>query len=124
VVAVVQDSAGIASKHDLKGKKFCHPGYGYETDWTRILSNYLEASVIPQSCETKFTITENRIRASSQFFKSACKAGPWVHNPKLDQELSKFTPQSGSPWELILFFRTKISEFVRALRQSFQMRRF
>ncbi|XP_068910367.1 transferrin [Tenebrio molitor] len=92
VVAVVQDSAGIASKHDLKGKKFCHPGYGYETDWTRILSNYLEASVIPQSCETKFTITENRIRASSQFFKSACKAGPWVHNPKLDQELKQKYP--------------------------------
>ncbi|XP_063912474.1 transferrin [Zophobas morio] len=92
VVAVTQNSARIRSRHDLKGKRFCHPGYGYETDWTRILANYLEASIIPQMCNTKLTITENRIKASSEFFNSACKAGPWVNNPKLNLELKSKYP--------------------------------
>lgn len=39
VVAVIRDTSGIKSKHDLKDKNLCHPGYGYETDWTNILSN-------------------------------------------------------------------------------------
>lgn len=54
-----------------------------------LLFQYLEASIIPQMCNTKLTITENRIKASSEFFNSACKAGPWVNNPKLNLELSK-----------------------------------
>lgn len=39
IVAVVSNRARINSKHDLPGKRYCHPGYGYEADWTRILSN-------------------------------------------------------------------------------------
>lgn len=39
VVAIINNHAGIKSRHDLKGKRYCHPGYGYETDWTRILAN-------------------------------------------------------------------------------------
>lgn len=39
VVAVVSDDSGINSKYDLQDKKLCHPGYGYESDWTSILSN-------------------------------------------------------------------------------------
>ncbi|KAH1020339.1 hypothetical protein HUJ04_010018 [Dendroctonus ponderosae] len=39
LVAVVANAANIRQKHDLRGKKYCHPGYGYEADWTRILSN-------------------------------------------------------------------------------------
>lgn len=39
LVAVVANAANIRQKHDLRGKRYCHPGYGYEADWTRILSN-------------------------------------------------------------------------------------
>lgn len=41
VVAVVDKSSGIRSRHDLKEKKYCHPGYGYETDWSRIIANVI-----------------------------------------------------------------------------------
>lgn len=41
VVAVVSNDAGIKSKYDLKDKLLCHPGYGYETDWTSILANVI-----------------------------------------------------------------------------------
>lgn len=39
IVAVVNNAAGIKSREDLRDKRFCHPGYGYEAYWTRILSN-------------------------------------------------------------------------------------
>lgn len=45
--------------------------------------------MVPQSCDSKLTLTENRIKASSEFFKAACKAGPWVDDPVLDSQLSK-----------------------------------
>ncbi|XP_017783463.1 PREDICTED: transferrin [Nicrophorus vespilloides] len=92
VVAVINDESGIKSKHDLRNKNFCHPGYGYETDWTDILANFLEASIVPQTCNTKLTITENRISATSNYFKQACKAGPWVNDPILDAELKTKYP--------------------------------
>lgn len=91
VVAIVSDESGINSVHDLKDKNFCHPGYGYETDWTNIIANFLESTTIPQSCDQSLTLTENRIKSSSTFFKTACKAGPWVNDPILDSQLSKFS---------------------------------
>ncbi|KAK4882805.1 hypothetical protein RN001_006124 [Aquatica leii] len=92
VVAVVDNDANIKTRYDLRDKRFCHPGYGYEADWTQILSNYLEVSVVPQTCNSALTLTENRISASSKYFKSACKAGPWVNDPVLDQQLKNKYP--------------------------------
>ncbi|XP_076253125.1 transferrin 3 isoform X1 [Rhynchophorus ferrugineus] len=92
VVAVVSNHANIKSKHDLKNKKYCHPGYGYEADWTRILSNYFEASVVTPQCDSDLTITENRIKASSDFFGKACKAGPWINDPILDRKMKDKYP--------------------------------
>lgn len=92
IVAVISNRSNIKSKHDLRHKKYCHPGYGYEADWTRILSNYFEASVVTPRCDPYLTITENRIKASSMFFGAACKAGPWVNNPLLDTEMKRKYP--------------------------------
>ncbi|CAH1959218.1 unnamed protein product [Acanthoscelides obtectus] len=89
VVAVIDNNSRIKSKHDLRGKRLCHPGFGYETDWNKILANYFEASVVIPSCDPKLAVTENRIKASSKFFSAACKAGPWVHNPFLEKELKR-----------------------------------
>ncbi|XP_074025807.1 transferrin 3 [Leptinotarsa decemlineata] len=101
VVAVIDNNSEIKSRHDLGGKKFCHPGYGYETDWTRILSNFFEASVVTPSCDPHLTLSENRIKATAEFFQSACKAGPWVNDPVLDNQLKEKYPQlcelCGSP---------------------------
>ncbi|XP_066141002.1 transferrin [Euwallacea fornicatus] len=89
IVAVISNHAGIKSKHDLKGKKYCHPGYGYEADWTKILSNYFEALVVTPQCDPQLTIVENRVKASSKFFGAACKAGPWTNDAVLDFQLKR-----------------------------------
>lgn len=89
VVAVIDNRANIKSRHDLKGKKFCHPGYGYDSDWTTILSNYFETTVTTPLCDQNLTLIENRVKATSDFFGSACKAGPWVNNPHLDAILKE-----------------------------------
>ncbi|CAG9863748.1 unnamed protein product [Phyllotreta striolata] len=94
VVAVVDNASGIKSRHDLKNKKYCHPGYGYETDdWSKILSNYFEGSVVTPSCDPNLTLQENRLLASSNFFGSSCKAGPWVNEAKIDQQLKRKYPK-------------------------------
>ncbi|KAK5650025.1 hypothetical protein RI129_001054 [Pyrocoelia pectoralis] len=92
VVAVIDDEARIKTRYDLRDKRLCHPGYGYEADWTQILANYLEVSIVPQSCNPLLSLTENRISSSSKYFKSACKAGPWVNDPVLDNELKRKYP--------------------------------
>uniref|UniRef100_A0A6P7F5N0 Transferrin n=1 Tax=Diabrotica virgifera virgifera TaxID=50390 RepID=A0A6P7F5N0_DIAVI len=89
VVAVVDKKSGIKSRHDLKGKNYCHPGHGYETDWTKILANFFEASVTTPSCDPLLSLSENRVKATSDFFGAACKAGPWVHDPILDIQLKR-----------------------------------
>ncbi|XP_063235650.1 transferrin-like isoform X2 [Bacillus rossius redtenbacheri] len=86
VAAVVRKAANITYMSDLRGQKFCHPGYGYSTDdWTQLF----EQEVVPQRCEQALTVAENRLKSSSEFFKSACKAGPWAPDQAVDRRLKE-----------------------------------
>jgi hypothetical protein len=38
VYPVVRKSSNITRISQLQGKKFCHSGYGYEPQWTKVLS--------------------------------------------------------------------------------------
>jgi len=38
VFPVVRKSSNITRISQLHGKKFCHPGYGFETEWTKVIS--------------------------------------------------------------------------------------
>jgi TRAP-type uncharacterized transport system substrate-binding protein len=38
VYPVVRKSSNITSISQLQGKKFCHPGYGDEPQWTKVIS--------------------------------------------------------------------------------------
>nr|CAD7195356.1 unnamed protein product [Timema douglasi] len=90
LAAVVRKSANITFLNQLRGQKFCHPGYGYDTfDWTPIMTRYFESRVVPQLCESELTLAENRLKASSEYFKMACKAGPWVADAELDIKLKE-----------------------------------
>jgi hypothetical protein len=35
---VVRKSSNITRISQLQGKKFCHSGYGYEPQWTKVIS--------------------------------------------------------------------------------------
>ena len=43
----------------------------------------------PSECNEGNTVYEDRIKATSNFFKSACKAGPWVVDSVQDDILKK-----------------------------------
>ncbi|XP_026471609.1 transferrin-like [Ctenocephalides felis] len=92
VVAVVNNDARISTVQDLKGSRLCHPGHGYEADWNDILANYFENSLVQRQCDPSLSLAENRIKSSSMFFSSACKAGPWVTDIVEDRELKKRYP--------------------------------
>ncbi|PNF38438.1 hypothetical protein B7P43_G04014 [Cryptotermes secundus] len=87
VYPVVRKSSNITRISQLQGKKFCHPGYGYEPQWTKVISEYFEARVVTPICDTDVTAAENIFKSSSQFFKATCKAGPWVPDHKLGTKL-------------------------------------
>ena len=39
VVAVIDNRYEVSTLGDLRGSRFCHPGHGYEADWTDTLAN-------------------------------------------------------------------------------------
>ncbi|XP_063702608.1 transferrin [Culicoides brevitarsis] len=95
IVAVVDNEAKIHSVNDLRGAKYCHGhgfGLGMKSHWTKVISNYLEAVVIPRDCSNEYTMSELRIKASSEFFGPSCKAGIWDEDPVRDKKLKNRYP--------------------------------
>ncbi|XP_067000972.2 transferrin isoform X2 [Anabrus simplex] len=92
VMTVVRKSSNITRLSQLRGKNFCHPGFGDDSNWTEIILKFFEARVVPQQCDPSLSLEENAINSSSSFFNAACKAGPWVLDPKYDEELKAKYP--------------------------------
>lgn len=46
--------------------------------------------MIPRDCGDELTMSELRIKASSEFFGPSCKAGIWDEDQTRDKMLSKF----------------------------------
>ncbi|XP_046385110.1 transferrin isoform X2 [Ischnura elegans] len=92
MLVIVRNTLNITSVADLRGKKFCHPGYDLPMQWTDATSKYFESQVAPQFCEPNISMLENFIKSSSEFFGYACKPGPWVEDKDLDAKLkSKYS---------------------------------
>lgn len=79
----------------LRGKKYCHPGFGYHELWTPRMLKDLEYKVlqgkdIKCSDRSDRTCLENEIDELTKFFGESCRPGSWVpENSTLDRELSK-----------------------------------
>jgi len=55
VFPVVRKSSNITRISQLHGKKFCHPGYGFETEWTKVISQVCILNLqFPQNMLFKF----------------------------------------------------------------------
>ncbi|XP_015175750.1 PREDICTED: transferrin [Polistes dominula] len=87
MVALVRKN--IDSEWDLKGKRFCHPGFEISDTYTKSLSMYFENRIIPKECDPEKTLLENRLTALSNYFEAACIAGPWIDDAALDKKLKK-----------------------------------
>ncbi|XP_015598870.1 transferrin [Cephus cinctus] len=85
IVALVNKNVG--SLFDLRGKRFCHPGYETSDDWTQIFATYFEKRVILNECDTNKTLVENRMHTLSNYFEAACIAGAWTPDSVLDTQL-------------------------------------
>ncbi|XP_014469686.1 PREDICTED: transferrin isoform X4 [Dinoponera quadriceps] len=72
---------------DVKGKRFCHPGFDVSNDWTKAFSIYFENWIIPRECDPDKTLLENRVHALSNNFEMACVAGSWSPDAIFDGQL-------------------------------------
>ncbi|KAK2584704.1 hypothetical protein KPH14_007038 [Odynerus spinipes] len=84
---VVLVRQNIKNVGNVKGKRFCHPGFESSDTFTKALSMYFENWIIPKECNPKKTLLENRIESLSNFFEEACIAGPWIADAALDTQL-------------------------------------
>ncbi|XP_060809122.1 transferrin [Amyelois transitella] len=78
----------------LRNASLCHPGVGVDDirPLSDTLSGYLESLVLERACDPELSLTENRIKALSQFFGNSCKAGPWLLDKARDAELKRRYP--------------------------------
>ncbi|KAK1120049.1 hypothetical protein K0M31_012778 [Melipona bicolor] len=84
---VVIVSKEVRNIWDVKGKRFCHPGLDTTDDWTNAFSTYFEEWVILRECNPDKTLLENRMNGLSNFFETACIAGPWTADTMYDSKL-------------------------------------
>ncbi|XP_046625410.1 transferrin isoform X2 [Neodiprion virginianus] len=87
IIALFRTTSGIQDLRDVRGKKFCHPGYESAIDWTPVLATYFENTIIEKECDPNKTLIENRVAAASKFFGAACMPGPWTTDTNLDSKL-------------------------------------
>ncbi|KZC12392.1 Transferrin [Dufourea novaeangliae] len=84
VVLVNKDVKNI---WNLKGRRFCHPGFDTADDWTKAFSTYFEKWIITKECDPQKTLLENRMNGLSNFFEGACIGGPWSADTTFDSKL-------------------------------------
>lgn len=104
MVSLVTNDAHITSLTDLKGKRLCHPGFdesGWLLDFSEIFLQYFEETIVPQQCDPRLSVLENKIKSLDSFFGSSCKPGSWSPEVSVDNKLksrySKLCQQCGDP---------------------------
>lgn len=96
-MVVVVRSSFTGNLNDLKGKKYCHPGFAGHPAWTPRLLKEFENNILrdkfANSCNSsdKNTYVERELKILSDFFGDSCRPGPWTNDQDLDAKLSKFT---------------------------------
>uniref|UniRef100_V5I8N4 Transferrin n=1 Tax=Anoplophora glabripennis TaxID=217634 RepID=V5I8N4_ANOGL len=77
---------------NLRGKRFCHPGFRHNELVTKFVLGEFESKIISLNssyCDIgeNATVFEKRIRALSNFFGTACRPGTWTESEALDIQL-------------------------------------
>ncbi|KAJ8948397.1 hypothetical protein NQ314_008437 [Rhamnusium bicolor] len=80
---------------NLRGKRFCHPGFKHAELVTKLVLEEFESKIInldSNYCNTgdnSSTIVEKRLRTVANFFGPSCRPGVWTESDQFDAELSK-----------------------------------
>ncbi|OXU29058.1 hypothetical protein TSAR_015173 [Trichomalopsis sarcophagae] len=72
-----------------KGKKLCYLGLetSHVAQFDYYYTTYFESWLFPRSCDPNKNEVENRVASLSAHFESACIAGPWSLDRKMDADL-------------------------------------
>lgn len=77
----------------LDGKKLCHPGFNMDQVTGYMLKEFEILALKKNNhapCEGEGTIEEMHVNHLNKLFGKSCRPGPWVSNPDLDKQLSKY----------------------------------
>lgn len=73
----------------LRGLKYCHPGYHHDERITKWVLEELDWKAVGLNCSANQTLTEQKFQALASFFGSSCRPGKWTEDQQFDAYLSK-----------------------------------
>ncbi|KAL1492185.1 hypothetical protein ABEB36_012670 [Hypothenemus hampei] len=91
VVIVKSDYLGGVGDQ-LKGLKYCHPGYDHDKRITRFVLEELDWKAVSLNCEDDKTLTELKYKAFSEFYGDSCRPGTWTEDYEFDAFLKNKYP--------------------------------
>ncbi|KAI5740351.1 hypothetical protein M8J76_002947 [Diaphorina citri] len=74
---------------ELRGKKYCHPGFNTNQYWTDRVLKEFERRVVPHGCTSWVPQVRVEMFALSEFFGDSCRPGPWTPEQNFDEKLKK-----------------------------------
>ncbi|RZB39249.1 transferrin-like, partial [Asbolus verrucosus] len=78
---------------NLKGKKFCHPGFKHDELFSHLLLKEFEYKITELNdsfCSNdNHTLLEKHVQSLSQFFGESCRPGLWTQNVNFDKILKE-----------------------------------
>ncbi|XP_019756380.2 transferrin isoform X1 [Dendroctonus ponderosae] len=76
----------------LKGLKYCHPGYNHDERITKWVLEELDWKAVSLNCSANQTLTEQKFQALASFFGSSCRPGKWTEDQQFDAYLKSTYP--------------------------------
>lgn len=74
---------------ELRGKKYCHPGFNTNQYWTDRVLKEFEKRVVPHACTSWVPQVRVEMFALAEFFGDSCRPGPWTPEQTFDEKLKK-----------------------------------
>ncbi|KAK5649219.1 hypothetical protein RI129_000248 [Pyrocoelia pectoralis] len=95
-VVVLVRKTHTGGLRNLRGKKYCHPGFKFNQIATDFILKEFENTVLKENnaegCQNNViteTLFEKEIKAVSDFFGPSCRPGPWIGFEKYDNDFYK-----------------------------------
>uniref|UniRef100_A0A8D8RA50 Transferrin n=1 Tax=Cacopsylla melanoneura TaxID=428564 RepID=A0A8D8RA50_9HEMI len=74
---------------ELRGKKYCHPGFNTNQYWTDRVLKEFERRVVPHACTSWVPQVRVEMFSLAEFFGNSCRPGPWASEQTFDEKLKK-----------------------------------
>lgn len=96
IVVIFRTDSSINKPADVKGKKLCHPGFGFLQTTDFMLEEFTDAMITANQINlcslNEATLIQRKISALATLFGPSCRPGPWVRNEEFDKKLKQRYP--------------------------------